>query len=389
MIRDVARREIVTRGRSKTYRVTTVLLIVLTLAGVIGAAVFGSAGDEAPTEYQVAAPSEFTQALDATAPDGVDIQLSNPGEESPSAVRSAVENGDVDVAIIDDQTVLWKDDPDPLLRAVVLGAINQVTIEQRAEDLGVEPSTLDELLTPDQVSEEFVDPASDSESARTAVAFIGIFIMFFAIQLYGSQIAMVVVEEKSNRIVEILLALVSPRDLLAGKVIGIGVLAAVQVAIPIVGLAAALALSDFSDIPASAYASLPLLALVFVLGFALYGVLFALVGSLVSRQEDAQQALVPVFIPIFIGYLVSFQAVSSPDSTVATVAAIVPFTSPFALPVIVAQGAASVWLVILSLALLAATTFGALALAARIYEFTLIRTGSRITLREALRLALH
>ncbi|WP_040495309.1 ABC transporter permease [Ilumatobacter nonamiensis] len=387
MIREVARREIVTRGRSKVYRVTTFLLLALTVVGVIGAAVFGSGGDDAPTEYDVAAPTELGPALDASAPDDVRIDIQTPGDGSPTAIRTAVENGDVDVAVIDGPTLLWNDEPDPLLQAVVVGALDRASVEQRADELGVDSSTLAELFAPAPVDEEFVDPPSDSESARTAVALLGIFIMFFAIQVYGSQIAMVVVEEKANRIVEILLALVSPRDLLAGKVLGVGALASVQVAIPLVGLAGALAVSDFADAPASAYASLPLLALVFVLGFTLYGVLFAFVGSLVSRQEDAQQALLPVFLPIFLGYLLSLQALSSPDSTVATIASVVPFTSPFVLPVTVAQEASSPLIVAAALVLLVATTIGALAFAARVYEFTLLRTGSRISLREAVRLA--
>jgi ABC-2 type transport system permease protein len=149
----------------------------------------------------------------------------------------------------------------------------------------------------------------------------------------------------------------------------------------------ALALSGTVGIPASAYASLPLLFVTFLLGFTMYGTLFAVVGSLVSRQEDAQQALFPVFVPIITGYVLALQAVAAPDSTLATIASVVPFTSPFALPVTTAQGTAGVGLIAAALVLLVATTAALLVLAARIYEFTLLRSGSRITLGEALRLA--
>lgn len=146
-------------------------------------------------------------------------------------------------------------------------------------------------------------------------------------------------------------------------------------------------MSGFTDVPVSAYASLPLLLVVFVLGFTMYGALFALVGSLVSRQEDTQQALLPVFLSIFIGYFLAIQAVTTPDSALATVTSIVPFTAPFALPVTVTRGVASPLVVVVALVLLAAATVGVFALAARIYEFTLLRTGSRTPLTDALRLA--
>ncbi len=384
MIREVARREIVTRGRSKAYRVTTVVLIVLSIVFVIGAAVFGSDDDGETTTFDVAAPASLDASLRAAATDGIEIDVVQLTDDE---ARTAVSDGDVDVAVLPDDTLLWKQEPDQLLNSIVVDAVSSEAIDSRADDLGVDDAALSDLLAPVGFENRFVDPPSDSESARTAVATIGIFVMFFAIQAYGSQIAMVVVEEKSNRIVEILLALVSPKDLLAGKVVGVGVLAAAQVVIPLIGLVVALSVSGFTDVPVSAYASLPLLLLVFVLGFTLYGTLFALVGSLVSRQEDAQQALLPVFLPIFVGYVLSLQAVASPESTLATVASIVPFTAPFALPVTVAQGAASPLVVIAAIVLLVASAIGVLALAARVYEFTLLRTGSRIKLGEALRLA--
>lgn len=390
MIREIARREVVTRIRSRAFKVTTAVIAVLTVAFVVGAVLLGD-GDDGPTSIDIAVADDagvdverLRESLDTLVTEDLEPTLD---EVARSDLASTVEDGDADVGIRDRRTLVWSDEPDPLVRSLVAEALTRVEIDARAEELGVGSDELALLLAPIELATERLDPPSDSESARTFVATLSILLMFFAIQGYGSQIALVVVEEKSNRIVEILLALVRPRSLLAGKVAGVGVLAAVQLLIPLAGMAAALALSDFADIPASAFASLPLLFVVFVLGFTLYGTLFALVGSLVSRQEDAQQALVPVFVPIFLGYVLGFQAVAAPDSTLSTVVSIVPFTSPFALPVTVAQDASSIPIVAISLTLLIVTTIVILRLAARVYEFTLLRTGSRIPLREAVRLA--
>ena len=388
MITEVARREIVTRARSKAYRVTTGVLVVATLLLIAGAAFFGSDDDGPDTsdlDIALDQPIEgFDEMLGRLTPETVDVGTRIGTRDEIDAL---VEGGDVDVAIADGSTLVWADEIDAPTQALVLEALTRLAIEERATDLGIDASTLDRLLEPVTADDRVLDPTTDGDAARTVVATLGIFVMFFAIQMYGSQIALVVVEEKAHRIIEILLALVRPRDLLAGKVLGVGILAALQVVIPVVGLFVALAVSGTTDIPLSTYASLPLLLVTFGLGFTMYGTMFALVGSLVSRQEDTQQALFPVFIPIITGYVLALQAVASPESSLARVASIVPFTSPFALPVTVAQGTIGVPGIALALGLLALTAAVFLALAARIYEFTLLRSGSRVTLGEALRLA--
>ncbi len=390
MIREIARREIVTRGRSKAYRISTGILIVLTIAFVIAAAIFGSDDDEPNTiEVTIGLTSEidrFDDVLAQLVTDRVEVDTVLIAEAD---TERQLLDGNADVIIRDGATLVWNEEPDPFVQSVVTEVLTQIVVDERAATLGIDGPTLDDLLAPLALDSEFIDPPTDGDNAKTVVATLGIFIMFFAIQMYGSQIALVVVEEKANRIVEILLALVRPRDLLAGKVIGVGVLAAVQVVIPIIGLFLALAFSGSVGIPASAYASLPLLFVTFLLGFTMYGTLFAVVGSLVSRQEDAQQALFPVFVPIITGYVLALQAVAAPDSIVAKIASVIPFTSPFALPVTVAEGTAGAGLVTAALALLAVSAAWLLWLAGRIYEFTLLRSGSRITLGEALRLARH
>ena len=390
--RLIARREIVTRGRSKAYRVTTVVLAILSLGAVVAAAAFSGDDDDGPTRATIGVvdlDEATTSSLGENAPESWEIEVV---ELTSDEVDDAVQNGDVDVAVVrtDDGDgpieVVWEEEPRFLLDGIVVDALVSVERDARVAELGLDADVVAQLDAPIDASVRFVDPPDDSDTARSVIAALTIFVMFFAVQMYGSQIAMVVIEEKAGRIVEILLSLVRPSSLLAGKIVGIGVLAALHVIIIAAGLAAALAVSGFQDVPLSAYASLPLLFVVFVLAFAMFGSFFALVGSLVSRQEDAQQAILPATVPIFIGYALSFQALSSPDSTLAQVTAVVPITSPFSLPVITAQGEASTWLIALALALLAITAFLVVRLAARVYEFTLLRTGTRIPLTEALRL---
>lgn len=367
---------------------TTIVLLVSTLLVLVAFAANRGVDrrDRPPAEITIgltAPDPAFESAANDVADGRVRFEYADVADDT---INDALSSGDVDVVVRDDMTLVFESDPDPALRALLADALREIAIDGRAETLGIDTATLDRLLAPTDVSTEVLDPSTSGERTRSIIATIGVFVMFFGIQLFGGQIALGVVEEKANRIVEILLSLVSPRDLIAGKVIGVGVLATAQVSIPVVGMFVALALSG-NDVPASAYLSIPMLFVFFLLGFTMYGTLFALVGSLVSRQEDAQQALFPVFIPIVAGYALALQAVASPDSTTSKIASVFPLTSPFALPVTVAEGTPEPLLVAAALVAIVATTAFMLAFCARVYEFTLLRTGNRIRLADTLKIA--
>ena len=216
----------------------------------------------------------------------------------------------------------------------------------------------------------------------------GLFLAFLLPQVFGQFTMMSVVEEKSTRVVEVLLSQIRPGTLLAGKILGLCALAVVQLLVIVAGLVASLLVTKVVDVPASVWQFVPMMTLSILGGLAIYTTLFALLGSLISRQEDQAQVMFPVFAPLMIGYFVGQTAVfGNAESLIARILTLFPLTAPMLLPVRVARDAIGPGEILLSLSLLVLCVFALFKLAGRVYEFTLLRTGSRVGWGELIRLS--
>ncbi len=196
-----------------------------------------------------------------------------------------------------------------------------------------------------------------------------------------------VVEEKSSRVVELILSTLRPRHLLAGKILGLGLLGLGQLLlIGVVGIglgAASGALDVNGDVIAAAVLALAW----FVVGYAFYAAAFACAASLVSRQEDLQSVISPLTIVLMVGFFVSFAVLDDPDGTFATVVSFIPPFAPMTMPPRIALGEASTVEVVGALAVTVGATALLIPLAARIYRGGVLRMGGAIKLREAWRSA--
>ena len=206
--------------------------------------------------------------------------------------------------------------------------------------------------------------------------------------LYGQWVLTGVIEEKSNRVVELILSTVRPRHLLAGKVIGIGLLGLAQIAL-VAGLASVLLVAGVFDAPASLGGNLALVIPWFALGFALYAVAYAAAGALASRQQDANSA----------GHSPSPTRSSPPTSSatsqlssdmngmLANVLTVFPLTAPLVLPARSALVGVPLWEHALAVVLVLASIYALVRLAGRVYAQGVLRSGPRIDLRTAWRLS--
>jgi ABC-2 type transport system permease protein len=193
-----------------------------------------------------------------------------------------------------------------------------------------------------------------------------------------------VVEEKSSRTVEVLLARMPARPLLAGKIAGIGALGLAQVvAVGVVALAV-VALVDSVDLPSVRGGVIAWAVVWFVLGYALYATVFGTLGSLASRTEDTSNVTGPVTIMLVLAFVVSFAAIGSVDTTWARLVSWFPLTAPLAMPTRIALGAATWWDPIVATALTLAVIATLVVAGGRVYTRAILHTGSLLTLREAL-----
>jgi len=247
---------------------------------------------------------------------------------------------------------------------------------------GADPADAQKILDPPPLAVRTVDEAAED---RQGFAFIALIVLYGQLITYGIWVATGVVEEKTSRIVEILLATIRPRELLTGKVLGIGLVGLGQLLfIGAVGLILAAA-SDTVEVGGRELSALPILLAWFVLGYALYACAFAVVGALVPRQEDVQSAATPVMLAILASFFLSFQAVGDPSSTLAQVLSFVPVSSPLVLPVRLIAGDVAIWQVVVSVLLLLASIAALIAVAGRVYGNAVLQTGGKVRLADALR----
>lgn len=392
MIWPVAKREILVRSRTKVFRIITALLVVGAIAGVIISSITGGGdGDDLPTSTigVVDIDPDLRPQITAAATDVASIEYTDFATSADAEL--ALTDGDIDVALLGSSDgaieLVWNQSVRYETEAIIRTALQQDALTKNAADLELGPSELQDLFTPPPTSERILDEIDDGDGVKTVVALIGIVGTLFLIQVWGSLVAMGVIEEKASRVIEVLLSHITPRELMTGKILGLGLLALLQAGVILGGLLGALLLARDIDVPSGAWSSIPLILGCVITGFAFYSAAFGAAGSLVSRTEDAQQVMLPVMVPLFAGYMVATASVANADSTLIKVLSFIPFTMPVTLPLRSAAGSLAVWEIALAFGLIIGGTFLMMQFAARLYEFTLLRTGSRIGWREALRLA--
>jgi ABC-2 type transport system permease protein len=306
-------------------------------------------------------------------------------EPNRAAAESALRSGDVDaVLLVADRALVFHEEVDDTAQRVVDAAWQTAAGATAAQQLGLSPEQTARIVAPAPLRSTTLESNHD-DAVGILVGIITAVVLFAAVSAFGGLVLTGVVEEKTSAIVELLLARVTARQLLAGKVTGIGTVALVQLTAAVAAGVIALAVSGTS-IPSGVWIAVPTTILWFLGGFALFSTLYALAGSFVSRQEDAQAAALPVTLCVMAAYLTVFPLSANADSTVAVVLSMIPPWTPLLMPLRIATGSASWWQVVVGVALLMLTTVVVLRLAASIYSRTLLQRGRRISWRQALHL---
>jgi ABC-2 type transport system permease protein len=380
MIRLVAAREITARIRDKNFLISSAVILVL-LIGTLGLQVALGSGSEPTRVGVVGGVAQLEPALQAQG-QALEIDVEVVELDDEAAARAAVEAEEVDGVLVaegSDPELLVQQSAGGSLQAVVQGAVAQLSIAEQLSAAGV--SSLD---VP-EVSIRALDPGAEQDQQRVIVAIIGVGVLYGLLILFGQFVAQGVVEEKSSRVVELLLATMKPWQLLAGKIVGLGLLGLAQiVVIAVVGVVGALAF-DLVDIPGELIGTAVSVVLWFVLGYAFYAAIFAVAASLVSRQEDLAAVIMPTTLVLVVAFVVGIQASADPDGPLAVITSFVPGLSPLVMPVRQAAGDVAVWEIALAVvAMLIAITL-IVRVGGRIYAGALLRTGGRTKMREALK----
>jgi ABC-2 type transport system permease protein len=288
------------------------------------------------------------------------------------------------VLVVDGRQLTWRGDQEERLRAVVTGAIQLVTVQERAAAAGITQEQLAAVAAPVEVDNTELGIAAGRSDGDEIAASVMSLVLLAALATYGQLVLTGVVQEKSSRVVEVLLARMSARDLLTGKVVGIGLLGLGQLAVTAAAALAATAVFDPVDIPAISVEVLAWGLVWFVLGYAMYAMAYGAMGSLASRVEDASAVAAPATVLLIVGYWGSLVAVSDdPDGPWALAVSLFPATAPYAMPARIALGVTSWWEPLLAVTLAVAAVAGLVVLAGRIYTGAVLQTGATLNLREA------
>ncbi|HEX9122650.1 MAG TPA: ABC transporter permease [Actinomycetota bacterium] len=381
----VARREWNQRVRSVAFRISTLLSVLIVVAIIVVPEMYGGGAKPTRTVGLAGESSSQLPELLRAAGQQFDLTVKTRGFSDETAGRVALRSGDIAVLLVDQRELVWKAEADEQLRSIVTSAVQAVEQQQAIADLGLTPEQAQRLLRPPDLVSQSLEPASKERSARITLATIGLVLLFMAISFYGGFLLVGVVEEKSSRVVEVLLSRLRPTELLAGKIAGIGLVGLAQFAAVAASALVALALSGNTLAPTTTPGTIGWILFWFVLGYGFYSVLYAAAGSLVSRQEEAQSMTFPITAVLLVGYFFSFGAVQSPDSLGALIGSLVPPTAPMVMTVRIANGAVPWWQIVLSVALMLATIYAMVQLAGRIYAGAVLRIGRRVRLKEAWR----
>ena len=376
----VARREFRMRLRSRVFIGGTIVMTTLVVIGIVAASLL--AGKTSPVRVGF---SDGSQALERTfrasaAALGAKGPVSDVSDVT--AGEALVTRGQIDVLVTGSATA-----PTAVAKSAIAAnvesALSLAAEAARLSDAGLSPAAVTAAMA--RVPVQLLQPpsAKDNENLFASLA-LGI-LLWIALGQYGNMVAQGVVEEKATRIMEILLATIQPSRLLAGKVVGIGLVGLLQ--LTIVGAAALVAVrvTNVAAIPALAVTSILADIFWFLIGFLFYATAYSAVASLVSRQEEIQSATAPIAIFQIAGYLLMYASLPNPTGPLATVCSLLPPFAPILMAVRMAETDVPFWQVGLAAALAGASIVGLTWLAGRIYANAALRLGTRVRFMDAFR----
>jgi len=385
----VARREIDERLRSRYIRIMTAISVVLVVAVIVAPSLFHKPAKPAPiglvgTSTQALAPA-LQRAASAA---GVKVRLVD--VSGTAVARADVRQKRLDVALIvsgDQATAQVREDIDPTLRAVLQAVVSGAHLQAALAANGLPPSAAARALTPAPLAVTALNPAPPDQTAHALAAIVAGILLYMSILLYGQAVAQGVAQEKTSRTAEVLLAVVRPSRLLAGKVLGIGIVGFTQIGLTVVAGLIANAVVQRAQIPSTTWVLLPSILLWFLLGFALYAFACAAAGALVARQEELGFVTMPISLFLVATFLLTYVAVGTPNAWWLTVVSFVPPMAPVLMPVRIALTHVPAWQIALSAALTLGAAVLVAGIAARIYSVALVRGGAKLSWGQALRLS--
>lgn len=239
-----------------------------------------------------------------------------------------------------------------------------------------------------------VETDENAAKGNVTIMMIISLVLFYAVFFCAQQVSVAITTEKTSKIIETLVTSTDSKTIVLGKTLGIGIVGLVQVILMItVAVISAKfcidpeLLNTIFDVSSITPKLLILTLVYFCFGYALYSLFFALTGATVSKPEDVQYANGPVSFVAVIGFYLAYFSMMNPSSNLNKISGIIPISSPFSMPLRIMMGTATNSEITTSLLVLVVTTILLAVVAIRVYSTTILNTGARLSLKEAIKMA--
>jgi ABC-2 type transport system permease protein len=407
----IIRREYVERIRSKAFIIMTLLMPVFMGSTILIPALLSNMKSGVTRRIVLVANSpEIAEAVQKelltppanasekkTAPR---YQLefdSNTSEAERDKLRQEISDGKID-------GFLWLSDSDLANRKVVYSAkdvtdfgegielrnaVHSAVVKRQLGQKGMNEADVESVLKPIDFDSVRIEKGKEGASgiAVFLVSFTMVMLLYVNVLVYGFAVMRSIIEEKTSRILEVLLSSVTAKQLLAGKIIGVGAIGltqaliwlAVAAAFSVPGMMTARSMLSNVHIPTVGIIAF---AVFFLLGYFLYSTMYAGLGAMVNSDQEAQQVQWPAMLPIIFSIVLATPVLQHPNSPLAFWTSMVPFFAPILMFVRIMAETPPLWQIALSIALLLLTAWGLLGLSSRIYRVGILMYGKRPTLPE-------
>ena len=394
----IAKREYTERIKTKAFLIATVLIPTLMGGGFFGVATLAARTKTTSHIALVASQPQPARDLKKELENGKDSRMTV--DVLPGSTPHLVLDKEIADKALDGYLVITpasqpeqrstfdftpKSSADIATSTALQDALHTVLTREYLDAKGVSPSQTAALMAPVTVNIIEKNGSHGNSRASFLVAYVLFFLMYMVVLLYGMNVARSIIEEKTSRVFEVLLATITPDELLAGKILGVGAVGLTQVGIWMIVAGLLAARAGAAAGIAISMPQMTFFVLYFVLGYALYSSVAAALGAMTNSEQELQQLNMFLMMPLFFCMLMLFPVINSPNSLLSRVVSQIPFCAPLLMDLRISISMPQPWEIGLSIALILVTIYAVLWISSRIYRVGILMYGKKPNLPEILR----
>lgn len=382
----VARREFRTQVGKRSFLISNLITLVVIVGGIVAYSIFSGDGQPSSSSVGLVGDQSLAATIEAVG-DAAGAPVDVEQVADAQTARDRVAAGNLDAALVPGDggsyTAITESELEATLQSILQTAVTEQARTAALVAVGVDPADIAARTADAVVTVSAIDPPDPERGQRVALSTVAVILLYGQILMFGMYVAMGVVEEKSSRVVELLLSTLRPMQLLWGKIFGIGAVGLAQMTVyGVVGVATGLATGTLT-ITGAALGTLASVLGWFVLGYLFFAVLYAAGGSLVSRQEDVSSTTTPLTLLIMAMFFSAIFSINNPDNTLIGTLSWIPPFSAILMPLRIASGVATPLQIVTTVVLMILATAVLSVVAARIYQRSILRVGRTVSWQEA------